>query len=344
MVNFTKRKVKTLTLGEKLRKIREKSGISLAEIATHTKVKQEYLEKIESGDYDNLPFDVYVKGFLRSYAKYLDLDPKKVIDQFNREVGVRENVKKYQEKTGKRWENQLPNLVITPKMASVFFSLLIGLIGFGYFYLEVDSFSREPKLIIESPISNSAVDASSIEVVGKTDFENKITINNEPVFVNQEGQFKEKVGLQKGDNEIIIEAFNKFDNSTQKTVHVVADYELKTAVAGAQEKNPDDQEEAENKSFTVEIESREVSSWIAYQIDDKEKQSNTLHPGTILKIQAENQIEVSSGKASDTYVRINGGEFFPIDETINGFKKINLNKRGVILENHDEEGEDENNQ
>jgi cytoskeletal protein RodZ len=336
MVGFIKRKIETPVLGEKLKKIREKSGVSLVEIATQTKIKKEYLEKIEKGDYDKLPFDVYVKGFLRSYARYLNLDPEKVVNQFNKEVGIRDNIKKYRKKedsTESRFN--FPSLIITPKIVSIFLSVLIILIGFSYFYFEVDNFSKEPSLIVETPFPNMIIEDSLVEVAGKTDFENKILINNEVVFVDSEGRFKEKVGLQKGVNEITIEAVNKFGKNTQKKINLIANYETQALVAGKEVENKKD---SEDESFDLEIQSREESIELSYQIEEQGKQTTIIHPGVSLKIKVEDRIKISSSKISDTYVKINEEEFFLINETeeVENFKMINLNKEGVFL------GEDEN--
>lgn len=324
MVGFIKRKVKSLTLGEKLKKIREEAGISLAEIATYTKIKQSYLEKIEAGDFEKLPFDVYVKGFLRSYAKYLDLDAEKVIQQFNKEIGVRENVKKYQKKGKNKLNFTVPNLTITPKMASIFFSVIIIIIGISYFYLEVDRFSKEPTLIIESPDSNKNIENSSIEIIGSTDFENKVTINNQPVYVDSEGKFKEIVGLQKGFNEIVIKAFNKFDKNSQKIVNVVANYDLEVLGTVAEEKKEPLLEE-----FIVEIENRNKANQIIIKVDEGEEQKNFLNPGIFLKIKFKEKLEISSGKANNTYVKINEGDFQAMDENETGFKKIVISKENI---------------
>ncbi len=331
MTSFIKRKIETLTLGEKLKKIRKKSGVSLAEIAVQTKIKKDYLRKIESGNYKDLPFDVYVKGFLRSYAKYLNLDSEKVIEQFNKEIGVRESVKKYQEnKKPIEGQKNFSYLIITPKIASIFIVILIILIGFSYFYFEVDNFSKEPQLIIESPIYEEIIKDSLVEIVGKTDIENKVTINNESVFVDSNGKFKEKVGLQKGVNEIIIEASNKFKKSTQKKINLVADYDLKTFVAGKKKENLN--ENQDKNSFELEIKSKEGSNWLSYKVGNQKEQEITIYSNSSLKIKVEDKIKISSSKANNTYVKINDGEFFLIDEEIEGFKSINLNKEGVFSE------------
>ena len=71
---FVKKSVETLTLGEKLKKIRSERRIGLTDISRFTKIQLKYLEDIEEGRYEKLPSDVYVKGFLKSYAKFLGVN------------------------------------------------------------------------------------------------------------------------------------------------------------------------------------------------------------------------------------------------------------------------------
>ncbi len=69
-------------LGQVLRQAREAKGVSLAEAEEATKIRQKYLRALEEGDYDALPPSVYVRGFLRNYASYLDLDPQHVLQLY----------------------------------------------------------------------------------------------------------------------------------------------------------------------------------------------------------------------------------------------------------------------
>lgn len=48
-------------VGEILRREREKQGLSIADVAGETSIRDVYLEAIEKGDYDALPGDVYAK-------------------------------------------------------------------------------------------------------------------------------------------------------------------------------------------------------------------------------------------------------------------------------------------
>jgi len=60
--------------GELFRRIRESLGVSEDEMQERTKISLEYLRSIESNRFDRLPQVVYVKGFLRSYFRYLGID------------------------------------------------------------------------------------------------------------------------------------------------------------------------------------------------------------------------------------------------------------------------------
>ena len=67
-------------IGEKLLKARELKGISLEQISELTKIRLVYLQALETGEFDNLPDKVYVRGFLKSYAQIIDLDPREILE------------------------------------------------------------------------------------------------------------------------------------------------------------------------------------------------------------------------------------------------------------------------
>ena len=71
----------TETFFTKLKRIRESKDISIKEIAESTKVNTKFLSAIESGNFDVLP-TVYMRLFIRSYCEFLDIDAKKVLDDY----------------------------------------------------------------------------------------------------------------------------------------------------------------------------------------------------------------------------------------------------------------------
>jgi cytoskeleton protein RodZ len=74
-------------IGRALRAARQKQGKSLDTASRETRVRADYLEALELEEFDALGSDVYVRGFLRSYAKYLGLNHDKVITVYERAVG-----------------------------------------------------------------------------------------------------------------------------------------------------------------------------------------------------------------------------------------------------------------
>jgi cytoskeleton protein RodZ len=74
-------------IGRALRKARLRRGKSLEEASRETRVKPEYLRALEAESFGVLLGDVYVRGFLRSYARYLGLNPEKVVSAYERVYG-----------------------------------------------------------------------------------------------------------------------------------------------------------------------------------------------------------------------------------------------------------------
>jgi cytoskeleton protein RodZ len=71
------------SIGERLEEARKRKGISIREAAEATKIRGEYLHKFESNQYDIKLPEIYVRGFLRTYANYLKLPGEKIINDYN---------------------------------------------------------------------------------------------------------------------------------------------------------------------------------------------------------------------------------------------------------------------
>jgi len=69
------------TIGEILKTSREEQGLSLEEISLLTKVNRKYLSAIEADNWDVLPSIVQQKGFVRTYARALEIDPAPLLGQ-----------------------------------------------------------------------------------------------------------------------------------------------------------------------------------------------------------------------------------------------------------------------
>lgn len=72
-------------LGEWLTRAREARGLTLEDAERDTRISRRYLQALESGDLEIIPAPVYARGFLRSYAQYLGLDPQEAMARYPRE-------------------------------------------------------------------------------------------------------------------------------------------------------------------------------------------------------------------------------------------------------------------
>lgn len=89
------------TLGELLRKERESQNKDLKKIAKELKISFRYLEALEADKFDEVDLaDIYKKGILKNYARYLKIDEKLVLDLYNQqyEKPVQEEIKREEKK------------------------------------------------------------------------------------------------------------------------------------------------------------------------------------------------------------------------------------------------------
>ena len=70
------------TLGTYLRESREARGIDMRDAAQQTRISIRYLKALEEQDFAKLPGDVFVKGFLKSYGKFLQLDEAELMARY----------------------------------------------------------------------------------------------------------------------------------------------------------------------------------------------------------------------------------------------------------------------
>lgn len=212
------------TLGERLAKKRAAIGIDIKEAERATKIRAKHIEYLEAGEYDKLPPDVYVRGFLKNYATFLKLDPAKVLKIYMKERGLKETVKKMAAPAPKPSpKTKQAKAIITPKHLVIGSAIMGALAVVAYIGWQISILAAPPKLELASPQDNTKVTEESLVVEGKTDAGAEVSINDVPIGVNPEGTFKEKISLQNGVNIVKITAKNKLNKITQTSRTVLAE-------------------------------------------------------------------------------------------------------------------------
>ena len=92
------------SIGERLEEARKRKGISLREAAEATKIRSDFLGYIEQNKMDfSLP-EIYKRGFLKNYARYLKLDYGKIMTDYNAQQLSKSRLGK---KAGSEWFGQM---------------------------------------------------------------------------------------------------------------------------------------------------------------------------------------------------------------------------------------------
>lgn len=313
-MNFKAKKINTKTLAENLLALRKKAGFSLVEAAHLTNVQAKHLLALESADFNSLPADVYVKGYLRALATLYQTEYDWLIDQYLSEKGVEKNVQSFSTESEKKSKTKPPGWILTPRTLTIFGALVLGLVSIGYLFVQVRTLSASPSLELFSPAEDGTVNEGLLIVRGKTEAGSSVFINNQPIVVDVNGNFFEQLSLAPGSNQLVILSQNKFGRETVTTRSIV--YQEK-AVAGSFTVNEEvveiqgstGEEDAASlgeDQFQVKIVIEEEAAWLRVFADGELAFSGTMLPNSQRTVIGGDEVTVTSGNAGTTRVFVNG--------------------------------------
>jgi len=75
-----------ISTGAYLKRLREEKGLSISEVATRLYLKPKIMDALERDDYDALPAAIYIRGYLRGYAKVLDVSADSILALYDSDV------------------------------------------------------------------------------------------------------------------------------------------------------------------------------------------------------------------------------------------------------------------
>ncbi len=76
------------SVGEQLKAAREAQRLTVTQVAEMTKIRSDHIRAIDQGNYDVFSAPVYIRGFVRTYAVTLKLDPAVILAQLNAELAA----------------------------------------------------------------------------------------------------------------------------------------------------------------------------------------------------------------------------------------------------------------
>jgi transcriptional regulator with XRE-family HTH domain len=127
--------------GEYLKRERELRNISIEEISIVTKIKKNFLEALEKDEFDKLPGETFIKGFIRAYSNCIGLNGDEAILRYM----------EYKEKRAKNNDKRLKNNNLSTKKSSNTYFIILMILVLSIpilFYLIYSNKKNEDKTII----------------------------------------------------------------------------------------------------------------------------------------------------------------------------------------------------
>lgn len=167
------------TAGIVLREARSGQGLELSEISAATRIKEKFLQAIETSDWGKLPNASVAQGFTRSYAQFLKVDPERVLALLRRDFPFAGN------STKKEKEIAIQERRIWTPKATATTTILAGfLVSLVYLLHQYFVFVAPPDLKAQVSIQGEKV-----EVKGKTNPQATLEVNGQAVLIEREGSF-----------------------------------------------------------------------------------------------------------------------------------------------------------
>ncbi len=203
------------TVGEMLKRRRTERKLSLADVEKSTKIRKKFLEALEEGQYNLLPPQTFIRGFIKNYAVFLGLPPEEMLAFYRREVNVEK-----QPVLPTATVPLPPKLTFTPRLLMVIGVGALLILFFAYLLGQYLMFTGAPYLTVDQPKDYSVVTESPVEVSGKTDPSSTLNINDQQVSLDESGNFQVKIPVNAGLNVFTIVSENKFKKEAKVIRHV----------------------------------------------------------------------------------------------------------------------------
>lgn len=206
-------------LGERIKKRREEFNLSPDLLARKLQCPAKYILAIEEGKYEVFPAKVYALGFFKKLIEELGLEEENLLKEFAAEWEV---INFRRDRTLKPLpQNRGIKPYLTPKQLGMLGMIFIFMSILVFFGIRVLNFIKTPALIIKSPPSKSVQTSPLITIQGKVKKESQLTVNSRKINIDEEGNFKEEVGLRPGLNILRFWAKDKFGKEAHDTRYIL---------------------------------------------------------------------------------------------------------------------------
>lgn len=211
-----------LTVGDILKRARAEKKLTLEDGEKQLRIRKKYLAALEANAWDDLPSLPYIKGFLHNYSKYLGLKPEEMLAFFRRQFHEKEKERLLP--TGLTAGDREPLFRITPQIAMIMVVASFLGVFFSYLFFQYRNLTNPPPVTIEKPLEGEIVQSTTLTVIGKTDADAVVSVNNQQIALSDTGTFSATISLNPGVNTVTVEATSKQGKKRAVTRTIQADY------------------------------------------------------------------------------------------------------------------------
>lgn len=195
------------SVGKVIKEARIRKRLSRKRLESLTKIKKEFIEAIENESWGKLPEYPVVAGFVKTIAKVLKLNEQSILALLRRDYPPKDLQINPKEEIPEKF-------TWNPKFAFIVGALTVSLLIIGYLLYQYFNFVNPPKLIVENPVDGQSVSGNSFVVVGRTDPDASILVNNQPTIVEEDGRFSTEIEISEGTTEIVVVAKSRSGKET----------------------------------------------------------------------------------------------------------------------------------
>jgi len=297
-----------LKIGELLQTKRKEKGLTIKSVSDATKIPMKQIKALETGNYKIFASQVYLKGFLKNYSKFLDIDPVKALAIYRREEEIKKDEPTI--KVGKEIKQNKP--IITPARL-VFLISAVAVIGILVFiFSQISKVVQPPELSLTMPIELVAPNTSYLDVSepnitlkGKVEVGSKLFINGNEVTPNGLQEFQiDSYALNPGNNEINILAESYyFSKSNQITLNIF--YKIAEENEIPENPEPEPVEEGSIETMKIKIDVGSEPAWLVVDIDGNTVVTEVAPVEKIFEFEATNSMQIYTPKVNTVKLYIN---------------------------------------